>query len=171
MARTADNGQGGLATQRSATWARRGNVDSTRAERGDVGGTWVERWRNVDWNRGPDGDLSGEQRQDFDRYAAVRGEEKKQTTLFKKRVVACRTQTRGTPASIYRHATESKTSKTSKTRKTSKTSETSKTSKASKTRPKRKQEPKPAQPAASPQHPSRPLAVRNGRSIMSNKDG
>ena len=41
----------------------------------NVGKAW-------NWDRGPGGDLSGRQRQDFDRYATVREEEKKTTTLF-----------------------------------------------------------------------------------------
>ena len=42
---------------------------------GNVGGAW-------NWDRGPSGDLSGRTRQDFDRYATVREEEEKTTTLF-----------------------------------------------------------------------------------------
>ena len=70
------------------TWLEPRTTDKGDSQRGDLKRgqgveTWtargrsVERGRNVDWNRGPDGDLSGEQRQDFDRYATVRGEEKK----------------------------------------------------------------------------------------------
>ena len=64
------------------TWLEPRTADKGDSQRGDPErGRSVETWaacgRRVDWKRGPDGDLSGRQRQDFDRYATVREEEKR----------------------------------------------------------------------------------------------
>ena len=73
---TADSGQGdsqrGDLEPGTAVGTTAGNVGTCGRH---VGEAW-------NWNKSPGGDLSGRQRQDFDRYATVREEEKKTTTLF-----------------------------------------------------------------------------------------
>ena len=116
--------------------------------RGDVG-TWAARGQSVELEQRPERDLSGELERDFDRYAAVREEEKKTMTLFWKRVVACRPKTRGTPASMYM---------TARNRKQEPNQSKQGKAKQSKARPKRKQEPNKHKPLLARSILPRPLA-------------